>query len=44
MSEVQQKTVIAWLTKKKLELHEEGQWGNAATIEIVIDIIEGKIQ
>jgi len=44
MSEVQQKTVIAWLTKKKLELREEGQWGNAATIEIVIDIIEGKIQ
>jgi len=44
MSDLQQTRVINWLRKKMLELREEGQWGNAATIEIVIDIIEGKIK
>lgn len=44
MSDLQQTRVINWLRKKKLELYDEGEWGQAATIDLVIDIIEGKIK
>jgi len=44
VSDLQQETVIDWLKAKHKELMDTGQWGNAATIEIVMDIIEGKIK
>jgi hypothetical protein len=44
VSDLQQETVIDWLKAKHKELMDTGQWGLAATIDLVIDIIEGKIK
>jgi len=44
MSDLQQTRVINWLRKKMLELYDKEEWGLAATIDLVIDIIEGKIK